>query len=464
MSQITNTNQNTPPLTFNEKLKSLNKLKHDIKKKRIFLDESKQFFGFDNMTQLIKVKNTSEVKGYPFLINNKNHRFGLKVIPIETKYEKYEHPSFLEFNILNYLTENIVNKNISPHFVHFLGQFKISNKARAIKHLNLKRLEVENLIRTHSNVVISEFVEGKSLDNWLHDTYENDDKISDIQWKIITFQLVYTIYVMQAYYKLMHNDFHYGNILIDNTIKSQPGSYYVYKLKGKEYYIPNTGILPKLFDFEYAMAYSNSIENTYPNKFIMSHYIYNRFNHTSTLKPNALEDSDYEKDNNVPCNYNEIYDLHYFLTSLLDLFISEELFNWIINTYPNDVIPPEDDSISSTSSTLTTSTTSKYSSVKNSRNSSNGNSSISGNSSVSGNSNTSNSSDSRSSYTDTDSDTKSSSNTNEFIKDGRLINDIEKLIQLPKPLELLQSNFFKEFLIKPNDFNASESFYFTCDK
>jgi len=53
---------------------------------------------------------------------------------------------------------------------------------------------------------------------------------------------------------------------------------------------------------------------------------------------------------------------------------------------------------------------------------------------------------------------------NEFIKDGRLINDIDKVIQLPKPLELLQHDFFKEFLVKPSDFNESESVYFMCDK
>jgi len=70
------------PNTYVNKLKNLNSLKHEIKKKRIFFDESKEFFGFDVMTQLIKVKNTSEIKGYPFLINNKHHRFGLKVIPV----------------------------------------------------------------------------------------------------------------------------------------------------------------------------------------------------------------------------------------------------------------------------------------------------------------------------------------------------------------------------------------------
>ena len=48
-------NDNTP-LTYVNKLKYLNMLKHEIKKKRIMFDESKEFFGYDTMTQLIKVK------------------------------------------------------------------------------------------------------------------------------------------------------------------------------------------------------------------------------------------------------------------------------------------------------------------------------------------------------------------------------------------------------------------------
>jgi hypothetical protein len=435
------------PNTYVNKLKNLNSLKHEIKKKRIFFDESKEFFGFDVMTQLIKVKNTSEIKGYPFLINNKHHRFGLKVIPVENKYEKHEHPSYLEYIILKYLTENIVNKQISPHFVHFLGQFKVSNKIRAIKHINLKRLEVENQIRTHSNVVISEFVEGKSLDNWLHDTYEADDKISNLQWKVIVFQMIYTIYIMQVYFKLMHNDFHYGNILIDNTIKK--GGYYVYKVNNKVYYIPNTGILPKLFDFEYAMVYSNKMDDTYPNKFIMGHCVYDKSKHISVPNNSSSDDDD----DNVPCNYNEVYDVHYFLTSLLDLFISEELFNWVLQVYPDEVIPPDE---STTDSSSSDDTSSNSSSDDTSSDSSSDTSSESSNDSES-------SSDSESSE-DTSDDSESESSHTEFIKDGRLINGVENKIKLPKPLELLENDFFKEFLVKPDDFDESTAVYFTCEK
>ena len=455
------------PSPYLDRLKYLNILKHEIKKKRILFDESKKFFGFDTMTQLIKVKNTSEIKGYPFLIYDNLYRFGLKVIPVENKYEKSEHPSHLEFIILRYLTENMVNKKISPHFVHFLGQFKVSNKVRALKHLNLKRLEVENQIRTHSNVVISEFVEGKSLDNWLHDTYEADKQISKEQWKIIVFQLIYTIHVMQAYYKLMHNDFHYGNILMDNTIKE--GGYYVYKINKKVYYIPNTGILPKLFDFEYAMVYSNKIEDTYPNKFIVGHCVYDKKTHTST--PNS--DSDYEDDNNVPCNFNRVYDLHYFLTSLLELFISEELFNWVIRMYPDEVIPPDDSTTTTCSNSNSSDSSDSSDSSKNSTKSDGitdkmKNLKISSKSSLTGsNSNTvdSSSSDtSDSTSSSNDSSSKSSIDKSEYLKDGRLINGTETKFKLPVPLELLENEFFNEFLIKPYDFNEATAIYFTCEK
>ena len=442
-------NDNTP-LTYVNKLKYLNMLKHEIKKKRIMFDESKEFFGYDTMTQLIKVKNTSEVKGYPFLINNNKYRFGLKVIPVENKYEKHEHPSHLEFIILRHLTEHVVNKQISPHFVHFLGQFKISNKNRAVKHLNLKRLEVENMIRTHSNVVISEFVEGKSLDNWIHDTYENDDKISSIQWKVIVFQLIYTIYVMQVYFKLMHNDFHYGNILIDNTVKA--GGYYVYKVNNKTYYIPNTGIIPKIFDFEYAMIYSNKIDDTYPNKFVVGHCIYDKSKHTTVPDNNASTDNE---DDNVPCNYNEIYDLHYFLTSLLDLFISEDLFNWILNVFPESVIPPDDSSMSSTDTSDSSNSSNSIIETSHDDNSDSGSDRESSSDRESG-------SDSDSSNDSSSSDTGSDDTI--YMKDGRLINDIHTKMNLPKPLELLQNDFFNEFLNKPSDFDESTAVYFTCSK
>ena len=290
---------------LNKKIKHLQHIRHEIKKKRIFFDENKERFGLEQLSQLVKVKNTSEVKGYPFKGHKNTYnkitggiRFGLKVVPIETKYDKNEHPCNLENLVLKELTENIVNKNISPHIAYYLGTQKVTNKSKALKMLNLKRLEVEEKIRTHSNMLISEFVEGGSLDNWVYNTYEDDEEITDEQWKNIVFQLVYTISIIQHYYRMMHNDFHYGNILIDDSIT--PGGYFVYTIKNRTYYIKNTGIIPKLWDFEFSMVYSDKIPECYPNKFIVGPYEYDKKAHKTLVDPSRLEETEDPEDLNVP--------------------------------------------------------------------------------------------------------------------------------------------------------------------
>lgn len=422
-------------------------------------DENKEKFGLTDFYQLMKVKNTSEVKGYPFRGSKdkyeKSHgiRYGLKIVPIETKYEKLEHPSNLEYIILKELTDNIVNKNISPHITHYLGIQKLSNKCRALKPLNLKRLEVEDKIRTHSLMLVSEFVEGGSLDNWIFETYENDGKISNEQWKILAFQLIYTIAVIQKHYKMMHNDFHYGNILIDNTIER--GGYFVYEIDGKTFYIKNTGIIPKIWDFEFCMTYSDKIPDNYPNKFIVGKYEYDRNTHTTL---NAIKDSDDDSDDfNVPFNYNEVYDLHYFLTSLLDLYISQELFDWILEIYPNEVVP-EDENSTSSSDTLTT----ESDSYTNESSSYYTNDSLSDRTSSDKTSSdrTSSSNDKDDSEISEISEISDDSDDETYLKNGRLVNGMEERFQLVTPLQIMDNVFFKQFLQKPDDFDESTAIYF----
>ena len=400
--------------SYIEKLKYLNSIKNDILHKKIKIDKEAVNFGFNSMKQLVKVKNTTQIKGYPFKVDvNSNLSIGLKVVPLDIIYDSNEHPTKLEFLILDFLTENCVNNNISPHFVYCLGSNVIINKAKAIEHLNLRKLEKKKKIRNYSNIIMTEFIEGESLDTWVY----NSNEISDKQWKIIVFQLIYTILIMQKLYKLNHNDFHYGNILMDTSIK--PENYFVYKIDSKLYYIPNTGIIPKLFDFEFAMVYSSKIPNTYPNKFILENYNYDIKKHVATLKDDLQDSDESDSDsdfNNVPYNFSEFYDLHYFLTSLLDLYISEELFNWILKLYPSEIIPPNEDNTEE--------------SCKNSEND-----------------------NSYETYSEED---------DEFLYKGRLINGVENQFQLPTPISLLiDSGFFNEFLIKPIDFNQDKAIYFS---
>jgi hypothetical protein len=433
-----------------KKHKMLSKIRQDLKKKRLVLDESQERFGMAEMTQLVKVKNTSQVKGYPFKITHKDPGIppiALKIVPIETKYEKHEHPCHLENMILKELTDNIVNANISPHITYYLGSQKVTNKSRALKHLNLKRLEVEEKIRTHSNMLISEFVNGGSLDTWIFNTYENDKDISDVQWKSIVFQLLYTISVIQHHYKMMHNDFHYGNILIDDTLT--PGGYHVYEIEKTKYYIPCTGVIPLLWDCEFSMMYSDKLPGNYANKFITGPFTYNKSTHTTIADMNLISDD--EDPYNVPYNYNEVYDVHYFLTSLLDLYISQELFDWVMKLYPAELIPEDDDSSSSGSSSTRSSTSSCTISTA---------SSGLQESDVLSHKSTESSSSKSSSLSGLSRIDIQDPPDKQYLLEGRMINGIEKEFTLPTPKQLLKHDFFRAFTVKPDDFNEETAVYF----
>lgn len=436
--------------SLNKKIKYMQTIRHEIKKRRIMFDETRERFGLDELSQLVKVKNTSEIKGYPFKGYKKSYntktrgvKFGLKVVPIETKYDKTEHPCNLENIILKSLTDNIVNKGISPHIVYYFGTQKVSNKSKSLKMLNLKRLEVENKIRSHSNMLISEYVDGGSLDNWIYNTYENDKEIEDEQWKNIVFQLVYTISIIQKYYRMMHNDFHYGNVLIDTSIK--PGGYFVYTINDQTYYIRNTGIIPRLWDFEFCMVYSDKIPESYPNKFIVGPYNYDRKLHKTIISKEELDNLS-DQDLNVPFNYNEVYDVHYFLTSLLDLYISQELFDWIIELYPRELIP--DDSNSTSTSNTSSKSDSSLDSLPESH--------------LFTNSDSDSDNESISKDFSSLSISKNETDENQYLLEGRLMNGIEKSFDLPTPLNLLNHDFFKSFRTKPDDFDEKTAVYFNA--
>jgi hypothetical protein len=434
--------------TLEKKHRTLSKIRQDLKKKRLIFNESQERFGMAEMTQLVKVKNTSQVKGYPFKMTSSQSTIppiALKVVPIETKYDKNEHPCHLENMILKELTDNIVNKNISPHITYYLGSQKVSNKSRALKHLNLKRLEVEEKIRTHSNMLLSEFVSGGSLDTWIFNTYEDDKIITDVQWKSIVFQLLYTLSVVQHHYKMMHNDFHYGNILIDDSLT--PGGYYVYEIENVKYYIPCTGVIPLLWDCEFSMMYSDKLPGNYANKFIIGPFSYNKATHTTKYDENLLEED--EDPYNVPFNYNEVYDAHYFLTSLLDLYISQELFDWIMELYPTELIPEEEDSeSSSTNSSYSTSSKTSSSSTASVQTSN-----ISSPSTIS-------TCSSELSQVASKASKLTIRESKQYLLEGRMINGIEEEFNLPTPKHLLKNDFFKSFIAKPNDFDEATAVYF----
>jgi hypothetical protein len=440
-----------------KKVSLITKLTQDFKKKRIILDESKKNFGFDTFLQLKDVDNKDEVKGYPFKLCNDSQtiKFGLKVICIDTSFNKNQHPCQLEILYLKFLTKYLTT--LTPHIVPYIHSQKISNNCVALKRLHLKQLEKRDMIKSSSLLLVSEFIEGGSLDKWVYRRYQANKDITDIEWKYIIFSLIYTLHVLQLNFKLNHNDCHYGNILVDESEKS--GVYYVYKVNGKQYYFKNQNILCMFWDLEFGNCYNKSIPNSYPNLLILSNTYVDR---KSGLN---VENND-KKTVNIPINYNEVYDVHYLLGSFLDICQSDNVCNWIEDFYPAeliDFVDPYSSSNKSSSLSLELSKLNLNDSESKGSNSETETESSNSESDSESESESDSDSESSNSESESESESESDSETDEksiYIEEGRLINGVEKLYNLPNPLKVLESGFFDEFLIKPNDFNKETAIYF----
>ncbi|KAJ3050154.1 hypothetical protein HK102_012347, partial [Quaeritorhiza haematococci] len=146
---------------------------------------------------------------------------------------------------------------------------------------------------------------------------ERGNAISVQEWKSIIFGVLWTLGVLQKQYRLMHNDLHYGNILID-SFRAEPGEYFVYHQTNpqhhrQKFYLPALGVIPKLWDFEFADVYDPCL-GIPRNK-----------------QAEAME--------TIPNEFKPFSDPHYFLTSLLELDIPPEIESFVRFVYPAHLIP-----------------------------------------------------------------------------------------------------------------------------
>jgi hypothetical protein len=408
---------------YKDKLSKTIKIRNDIKKKKILIDETRECFGGDSLVHLKDVRMTS-IKGHPMVYTNNTigKKFGVKVMTVERDHDTLESPSYIEYILLKSLSDSLL-KSHTPHIVNYLGVCNVSNKCKAVKPLNLRYLESQGLVKSKSIVLLSEFLEGESLYDWSYAT-ENDDIDA---WKGIVFQIVYTIHVLQKKFKLMHNDFHYGNVLMDTTELNE--EYFCYNTNGVDFYVKNINSMPKVWDFEYAHA----------------------FDYPKNIK-NALI---FKDDNKIPTEFNNVYDVHFFLTSLLELRIPRELRLWILKVFPIESISASDqcthsattkDSLIESSETSSSCTDSYYSDSSES-------------SSCTDSYSSSSSSCTDSYYSESDSSSSSSSSSEssdeseEFLFNKRLRIGVEKTLKLPTPTDILLDSFFDSLKLVPKTTN-----------
>ena len=142
-------------------------------------------------------------------------------------------------------------------------------------------------------------------------------KLDLIYWKVILFQIIFTLAVIQKKYPgFRHNDLKANNILVQITQKPKEEQFFQYKFENKEFHIPDLGLQTRLWDFDFS-SIPKMIENQ-------------KVNASWTDKIN------------VKAEPNRYYDVHYFFCTLLGFFPKlEEICPYELKIFMSKVLPEQ---------------------------------------------------------------------------------------------------------------------------
>jgi hypothetical protein len=244
-------------------------------------------------------------------INETKEPYAVKIVAYPKK-ENYgdmyniKRPENAEILMIKLLSYFVINKQ-TPHIVLPIATFNTSVKPflelTKANIVNNKKFEqfVEKYEKgeyyQNVSVLISEWANGGDLLDFIRKNYKSL-KLKD--WKIIFFQILSVLAIIQAKYpSFRHNDMKANNILIHKT-NSNINSKYLYKINNQVYIVYNIGVQIKLWDFDFACI-NNVIENSKVN-------------------------SDWTNKINISSNENKYYDVHYFFNTLYRKGFFPELF------------------------------------------------------------------------------------------------------------------------------------------
>ena len=290
-------------IELKDKIKELENAKRDIDK---IIQINRKNIGFNKNKRLIN-KIPKDIRSVPYVYYNKeedNIKYGVKMIPVceEDGYDPDECKILRELN-------NIKLINIPTYF----EQYMVNIDSKSIKGQHkFDRIEK---IKDKCILLVTEYLHGGDLESFSDKIVRIGNIEEEINiWYSVIFQIVYTLAVLQNEYSFSHNDLHFNNILIDDTIK--PGGYLQYKIRDKDetvktFNIFNYGFIVKIWDMEFS---------------------------TINNKVNKLTESSSKIYNNIPVSYDKCYDLHYIINNLLDLPLPNEIYNKISRLYNDELL------------------------------------------------------------------------------------------------------------------------------
>lgn len=169
-------------------------------------------------------------------------------------------------------------------------------------------------------LLLSEWIQGKSLTEFLNENPSNADFHS------IIFQILLALELLYNNFNIIHGDLHTDNILL-KLIKKDT-NFLEYTLNGTKYYTKNTGYVPVLWDFGFSREKSN-LNNTeivqYKNLFKFLKYNQEEFCEDHLKLLNSLE---FLKD-------QRFFTFFYYCTRKLYHHTFEESFGYLQKFQPN---------------------------------------------------------------------------------------------------------------------------------
>ena len=241
------------------------------------------FRGF-NPTNLEEPHFAVKIVGYP-----KRENYG--------KYDDIRRPENAELNMLKVLSYFVIN-NQTPHLVLPIGTFNTDIKpflqlndqgVVSDKKYNqfVERYKKGELYEKVS-ILISEWADGGDLLEYIK---KNKDSMTVKEWRVIFFQILSALSVIQNKYpEFRHNDLKANNILIQKIGSRNRNNKFKYKINDKTYIIPNIGIQVKIWDFDFACI--------------------------KGLVDNTKVDAKWTDKININSEMNRYYDIHYFFNTL----------------------------------------------------------------------------------------------------------------------------------------------------
>jgi hypothetical protein len=179
-------------------------------------------------------------------------------------------PENAELMVLKVLSK-FVKKNQTPHIVLPITTFYTSIKTFTCldKDDIVNNKKYEQFIKRYKkgdyypnvSILVSEWANAGDLLDYLKKNY---DKFGLREWRVIIFQILSVLAIIQNKYpSFRHNDMKANNILLHKISKtaSEKSNKYRYKINGQKYVVPNIGYQIKLWDFDFACI-PGFIENT----------------------------------------------------------------------------------------------------------------------------------------------------------------------------------------------------------